>query len=789
MAMFRPRKRHLLLLVAVALLCLLAWPLPSPLFGTPYAHALLDRDGRLLAATIAPDEQWRFSPVETAPPRFARALVTFEDKRFFWHPGVDPLAIVRATRDNLRHGRVVSGGSTLTMQLARQIAGHDARTLAAKLDEAWLALRLELHYSKEALLALYASHAPFGGNVVGLNAAAWRYFDRPPAELSWAEAAMLAVLPNNPALLHPGRNREALQAKRDRLLAALHAQGDMSDLDFRLALAEPLPSSPRPLPRLAPHLLATLQQQHGDGFFHTTLSRDLQQGVMQIAARHGQRLGREGISDLAVLVLDHRDGQVRAYVGNHAAGEVNREGGMLDLIQRPRSNGSLLKPFLYALMLQEGQLLPQTLVADIPTQFAGYSPENYDRDYRGAVSARAALARSLNVPMVRLLRQYGVERFHDQLTALGLTTLFRAPADYGLTLILGGSEATLWELTGLYMNLVISARDGIDARPRRPQWLLEETPAPLPPVIGQGAAWLTLQALTDVVRPGEDSVWREYASSQPIAWKTGTSFGLRDGWAIGSNGEYTVGVWAGNAEGQGVPGLTGTTAAAPVMLEVFSLLGVTPWLRTPHWALQDIAVCADDSLLPQGDCPTRVVKAPRDSHFEQVSSHYRRIHVDSAGYRVHAGCENPLRMQTRAQFLLPAAQEFFWRRHHPEYRPLPPWREDCLARLADFTDDHPIALLYPQDGTRVMLPVDLDGRLGRVMFRAVHRDPRARLQWHLDDTYLGETRHFHERALLLTPGWHQIVLIDQHGQRLAQWVKALARDDQAVNRPVDLNQH
>src|SRR5690606_35772583 len=196
-------------------------------------------------------------------------------------------------------------------------------------------------------------------------------------------------------------------------------------------------------------------------------------------------------SDLAVLVLDHRDGQVRAYVGNHAAGEVNREGGMLDLIQRPRSNGSLLKPFLYALMLQEGQLLPQTLVADIPTQFAGYSPENYDRDYRGAVSAKAALARSLNVPMVRLLRQYGVERFHDQLTALGLTTLFRAPADYGLTLILGGSEATLWELTGLYMNLVISARDGIDARPRRPQWLQEETPAPLPPVIGQGAAWLT----------------------------------------------------------------------------------------------------------------------------------------------------------------------------------------------------------------------------------------------------------------------------------------------------------
>lgn len=771
------RKRYILFSVPVlAIAAVLAWPLPSPLLEAPYARALLDRDGRLLAATIAADEQWRFAPVAQVPPRFAEALLTFEDRRFYYHPGVDPLAVLRAARDNLRARRVVSGGSTLTMQLARQIAGHEQRTLMAKLHEAVLALRLELRFSKDELLALYASHAPFGGNVVGLNAAAWRYFDRPPTELSWAEAAVLAVLPNNPALLHPGRNREALQRRRDQLLDTLFAQGAFTALDHRLALAEPLPQAPQPLPRLAPHLLDTLQQRGNAGFFHTTLSRSLQQSVAAIAARHGQRLAREGVHDLALLVLDHRSGEVRAYVGNHAAGAADRAGSMVDLIQRPRSNGSLLKPFLYALMLDEGQLLPPTLVVDIPTHFAGYSPENYDRQYRGAVPAEQALARSLNVPMVRMLREYGVERFHDQLTALGLSTLFRPPSDYGLALILGGSESTLWELATLNMNLVRVARDGVDAQPIRPQWLLGQTPEPLPAVVGQGAAWLTLAALTDVVRPGEDSLWREYSSSQMIAWKTGTSFGLRDGWAIGSNGQYTVGVWAGNAEGQGVPELTGTAAAAPVMLEVFSLLGVTPWLPVPHWALQTLEVCANDGLLPSGDCPTQITQAPRDGHFRQLSPHYHRVQVDASGQRVHAGCENPLRMHGQSRFVLPAAQEFYWRRHHPDYQPLPPWREDCLAGLADFSSDHPMALLYPQDGTRVMVPKDLDGRLGRVMFRAVHRDPRARLQWHLNNRYLGETRHFHERALLLSPGWHQLVLVDQHGQRLVQWVKALARE-------------
>lgn len=778
----------LLLSLGVSLGVLLAWPLPAPLFEAPHATAVLDRDGRLLAATIAADGQWRFAPVQSVPPRFADALLTFEDRRFRHHPGVDPLAVLRAARDNVRQGRVVSGGSTLTMQLARQIGPPRARTLRSKVYEAWLALRLEWRHDKDTLLALYASHAPFGGNVVGLNAAAWRYFDRPPEALSWAEAAVLAVLPNNPALLHPGRNRDALAARRDGLLQRLHARGALDDLELSLALAEPLPDAPRPLPREAPHLLATLTRSAtaSDGIYRTTLDGRLQSRVSALADHHGRRLAAEGIQDLALVVVDHRDMTVQAYVGNHRAGAADRPGAMLDLVRRPRSNGSLLKPFLYALMLDEGLLLPETLVADIPTQFAGYSPENFDRLHRGAVPAREALARSLNVPMVRMLRDYGVDRFHDQLRRLGLTSLFRAPDDYGLTLILGGSEASLWELTGLYANLTATARDGVRHAPRMPALLQQSgqavpvTPVLITPVLSQGASWLTLDALIDVVRPGHEGLWRQFGASQPIAWKTGTSFGLRDGWAIGSNGRYTVGVWTGNAEGQGVPGLTGTLAAAPLMLEVFGLLGAVPWLREPVQSLQTLTVCADDGYLVRADCPTREARAPRGSHFSRVSPHYTTLHLDAQGYRVHAGCERPAHMQPRAWFQLPPVQAFFWRSHTPGYAPPPPWRSDCLEGLADYSDEQVMGLLYPQDGTRLMVPVDLDGRLGKVLFRAVHRDPRASVRWHINDRFQAETRHFHDLALRLPPGWHRITLVDQHGQRLEQWVQVLARDTQGA---------
>lgn len=758
-------------LLLMALMALQFAPLPRALGQGEYATLMLDRQGRPLAARIAADQQWRFAPVQRLPDKYRRALLTFEDRRFYWHPGIDPLAIVRATLANLHAGRVVSGGSTLTMQLARMLRDNPPRTLAEKAREAVLALQLEWRLDKQDILAEYASRAPFGGNTVGLRAAAWRYFQRSPGALSWAEAALLAVLPNSPGMIHPGRGRERLRDKRDRLLVALHRRGDLSAADLRLAKLEPLPRVAA-LAELAPRLLDSLKAEGAGPLLRTTLDAGLQRRVRDLAEQHGRRLAREGVHNLAVVVIDHRDLQVRAYVGNVTHGDARTYGPAVDIARRPRSTGSVLKPLLYGLMLDAGLILPDTLVPDLPTNYGGYSPENFDREYRGAVPAHQALSRSLNIPAVRMLRQYGVGRFHDQLAALGMSTLFRPADDYGLTLVLGGAEGTLFELTAIYARLfaTATASDGRVAPVRVLQGL---TPLAEPFPISPGAAWLTLDALRDVARPGTARQWRLYRSSQPIAWKTGTSYGLRDAWAIGSNGQYTIGVWAGNGNGEPAPSLGGAATAAPLMLDVFSLLGVAPWPRAPLDQLKSVRACVDDGFLAGGRCQAKDALAPLHSHFQRVTPYHRRIHLDANGQRVHSGCEAVARMHTREWFVLPPAQAWFYRLHHPEYRPLPAWRADCVAAARALDPHPPMALIYPHAGAALYIPRELGGQRGQAVFRVVHERPDARLFWHLDQRYLGATTHFHEWALRAAPGWHTLTLVDDRGFRLARRFKVL----------------
>lgn len=765
--------RHKLLFMLALLLAALAWlwfaPLPGALARTDYAILMLDRHGELLAARIAADQQWRFAPVDELPHKYQRALLTFEDQRFFWHPGIDPLAVARAVRDDLRAGRIVSGGSTLTMQLARILRDNPPRTFAEKASEALLALRLEMHFNKQELLIQYASRAPFGGNTVGLRAAARRYFGRAPGELSWAEAALLAVLPNNPSLIHPGRARDRLLAKRDRLLETLASQGDLTATELALAKLEALPEV-QPLPSLAPRLLNTLAS--AGPVIHTTLDASLQTRVKALADQHGARLARQGVHNVAVVVIDHQAQQVRAYVGNVTHGDPATYGAAVDIASSPRSTGSILKPFLYGLMLDAGQILPDTLVPDLPTDYGGYSPQNYDRAYRGAVPAHEALARSLNVPSVRMLKRYGVARFQTELQALGMTTLFRSADDYGLTLILGGAEGRLDELTAIYARLFAAA----SGQPAPSIQLLQTDPRDNAAAfsISPGAAWLTLNALRDVVRPGTARQWQLYSSSQPIAWKTGTSYGLRDAWAIGSNGRYTVGVWAGNANGEPAPELAGSASAAPLMLDIFGLLGTAPWPSAPLNHLKRVTTCADDGYLAGGLCDmTRTTQAPIDSHFEQVTPNHLRVHLDATGQRVHSGCAPVATMRSRDWFVLPAGQDWFYRQRHPDYRPLPTWRTDCLKDALALNETPPMALIYPHAGTSLYIPRELGGGLSQAVFRAVHRRTGAHIFWHLDDSYLGETRHFHEWAIRAAPGWHTLTLVDDQGFRLAQRFKVL----------------
>jgi penicillin-binding protein 1C len=595
---------------------------------------------------------------------------------------------------------------------------------------------------------------------VGLEAAAWRYFGRRPAELSWAEVATLAVLPNSPALVHPGRNRDRLRAKRDGLLDDLHALGHLSPEDAALAKLEPLPDAPHPLPRLAPHLLHRVP---AGTRARSTLDADLQAQATDILVRHSASLAADRVHNAAALMIDVDTGEVLVYIGNvPAVGEAPHHN-HVDVIRAPRSTGSTLKPLLYQAMLEEGELLAGELVPDVPMRIGSFVPENFGRDFDGALPASEALARSRNVPAAWMLKRYGVTRLHARLTRLGMSTLFRPAQEYGLPLILGGAEGTLWDLTGIYRHLAWTVAHP-EAETQPPvHWLQGTAPPVSPPLrLDPGATWLTLQAMQEVNRPGVHAGWRSYSSGRRIAWKTGTSFGFRDGWALGTTPRTAIGVWVGNADGEGRPNLTGTGAAAPLLFDLLDLAPQTAWFDRPVDHLVSVEVCAQSGHLAGPSCAeTRWVDAPEAGRRGAACPHCQLIHTDGHA-RVHAGCAVGDAMIEERRFSLPPHWEVRYARRNANYRPLPEWRADCRP---DDLASSAIALVHPRPGAEIIVPIELDGRRGRLVLEAAHRDPKRTVYWHLDGEYLGATDRIHQLEVAPPPGPHHLVLVDAEGER------------------------
>ena len=769
--------------------------LPAPLFDAPVSTVILDCEAKLLGASIAADEQWRFPPNPQIPDKLLQAVLCYEDKRFFRHPGVDPLAVLRALWQNLRARRVVSGASTLTMQVIRLARQGQPRTFKEKLLEAALACKLEWTLTKQDILSLYLSYAPFGGNVVGVEAASWRYFGRSPEQLTWAESAMLAVLPNSPALIHPGRNRDALLQKRNGLLDRLQREGRLDALSCGLAKQETLPPAPYPIPMFAPHLLARVQMKsgtpaanitellQGKARIRTTLVKDLQIRASEVLQRHQKTLAGNGIHNAAALIVEVQTGDVVAYIGNTGAFEQREHGNQVDIIPAPRSTGSILKPFLFAAMLQAGELLPSQLIPDIPTRIGNFAPQNYSRAYQGAVAAYMALARSLNVPAVRLLRSYGVDRFQAALKSFGMTTLSRPAREYGLTLILGGAEASLWDLTGIYASMARCLNNYRSDHPNAPAFFPPHyLPTAAPPVpaaqnpLDAPAIWLTFQAMLDVLRPDLEGAWEFFSSSRKIAWKTGTSYGYRDAWAIGVTPRYAVGVWVGNADGEGRPGLTGLDAAAPVLFDLYDLLEGYEWFPPPEADLIPIEVCAQSGYRAGPYCQhTRAIYAPRAGLQTRSCPYCQLIHTDAAQtWRVHSGCERIAAMSAISWFVLPPAMEWFYKQRHADYAPLPPYRSDCLEAGASALTSV-MTLISPDQTAHVYAPLELSGQRGRIVFEVAHRQPQTTIYWHLDQEYLGETRDLHQMALAPAPGKHTLTIIDENGEFLERTFTVLSR--------------
>ena len=737
--------------------------LPRQLFHVPYSTVVTDRNNELLGARIAPDGQWRFPPRTTTPAKIQACFIEFEDNHFFHHWGVNPVSIGRAAYQNLKAGRVISGGSTITMQTIR-LARNNPRTFSEKFIEMIWATRLEFRYSKEKILSLYVSHAPFGGNVVGLDAAAWRYFGHSADDLSWAEAAMLAVLPNSPAMIHLSKSRQALLDKRNRLLTRLHTKGVLDDSSYELALSEPLPQEPKPLPQIAPHLTDYFYQTRNGNYSVSTIDRGIQLQIEELIERWNGEFSRSDIRNIAILVIDVQKNQPIAYCGNVHFNKTN-SGNQVDIIRSPRSTGSILKPFLYYAMLQEGSILPHTLLPDIPININGFAPQNFNQQFEGAVPASEALARSLNIPTVTMLQRYGVPKFYNFLKQTGISTLTRPASHYGLSLILGGAEGTLWDITCAYTDMArcLKGLDKTDC-----SLLLSDSAHNASSVVPTSsfspcAVWQTFEAIKEVNRP-EEIDWRTIPSMQTIAWKTGTSYGFRDAWAVGVTPRYAVGVWVGNATGEGKPGLVGARTAGPVMFDVFNLLPSSPWFVRPSEGFVDAEVCHLSGHLKGRFCEETdtILILPAGLKTEACPYHHR-INLSADGtQRIYESCINTEAAIQKNWFTLPPVWEWYYKQRHPEYKTLPPFKPGCGEDIL-----RPMQFVYPTMNARIFLPRQMDGSKSQLTFELVHSVPKATVYWHLDNNYLAETQDFHKISLLPSSGKHTMTAVDNEGNTVS----------------------
>jgi len=415
--------------IAFILLVVYYFSLPRTLFEEPYATVIESQDGELLAAKIANDGQWRFPASDSVPDKFKKCIVYYEDEHFYQHFGFNPAAMYKAFQQNRSAGKVVRGGSTLTQQVIRLSRHNKKRTYYEKGIEMILATRLEFRHSKEKILELYAAHAPFGGNVVGLEMASWRYFGVQAHQLSWAESATLAVLPNAPSLIYPGKNQQKLLKKRNALLLKLYHEKVIDKMTYQLSITEPLPQKPYNLPQIAPHLLQHIAKTNEGKHIKTTINVSLQNRVNQIAAYYNNQYKQNEVHNLAIMVIDIQNRNIISYVGNAPTDKDHDKD--VDIITAPRSTGSILKPLLFASMLDDGELLPNTLVPDIPTQISGYAPENFNLTFDGAVPAQRALSRSLNIPAVLLLQEHGVNNFTNYCKNSNLETSTSIPITMG----------------------------------------------------------------------------------------------------------------------------------------------------------------------------------------------------------------------------------------------------------------------------------------------------------------------------------------------------------------------
>ncbi len=767
-------QKSILAIVTIFLLLILLTPIPSPIFNTPHTTTLQASNGQLLSAAIASDQQWRFPDSDSIPYKFKTAIRIYEDEYFNYHFGINPVSIGRAIIQNFKAGKIISGGSTLTMQTIRMAYGNQPRTYTQKVLELFAAVKIEIFYSKTSILKIYADNAPFGGNIVGISAASYRYFGRAPHQLSWAEAVSLAVLPNNPSAIYPGKNEERYLKKRNFLLHKLHQKGIIDEDDLFLAEQEPLPQKVQPLPNLGFHLLHRKMNEGGaETAIHSTLNGHLQRQATKLVNNHSKRWVGNQVHNAAAIIVEIKTGDVKAYVGNSSP--TGEHGQYVDIITSKRSPGSLLKPILYTAALDDGLIMPNQLLPDIPLFYRGFSPKNFDKKFRGAVPANQALTSSLNVPFVHLLIDYGYEKFHQKLQQMGMASLTQPASHYGLSLILGGAETTLDELTSMYAGMA-RAYQNFGERPLKKSYSQSDyfpnrttASAALPPEtleefgnLSAPSLGFAFKAMQQLNRPDQEAGWQQFKSAKHIAWKTGTSFGFRDAWAIGITDTHVVGVWLGNADGEGRPGLTGVQAAAPLLFQLIKLLPGNTSFNQPFGAAQQI--CKLSGMRASVICEAIItISIPDYLESTPTCSYHQLLHLNKKEtLQVNSNCYEVANIKNMPWFILPPVQAWYYQKYHPSYKKQPPFAPNCIG------DNQPnrFELIYPRQFAKIFIPIEQDGQRGSAIFEAAHQDKATTLFWHVDSTYWGLTEGNHQMRINATKGIHLLTIIDADGNEL-----------------------
>ena len=568
-----------------------------------YSTIVTAKDGTVLKAYLTSDEKWRmYTELDEITPEMQKAIVFKEDKYFYLHPGVNPISVLRAFFNNLIHGRRTSGASTITMQVARLIDPKN-RTYGNKIWEMFRALQIDMLYSKEEILQMYLNLVPYGGNIEGVKAASVIYLEKNPSVLSLAELTALSIIPNRPTTLRPGINNDVIVSERNRWLMRFKSSHLFPEEIIDDALHEPFNAFRTEGPDMAQHFCNRMKQQFpGNPIIKTNLNSEIQMQSEKILSSYVTQLWGLDIHNGAAIIIDNKTHQVVSYVGS-ADFYDTFDAGQVDGVRAVRSPGSTLKPILYALGFDKGILTPQTIIADVPVNYSGYSPENYDEDYHGNVSVEFALSHSLNVPAVKSLDKIGLNLLTDKLIDCNFKSIEENKKGFGLSLVLGGCGVTLEELTGLYAAF---ANQGI-YQPIK--YLQNDNDTTSVKVISDAAAYMVTEILIQLTRPDLPNFYQQAKNVPLVAWKTGTSYGRKDAWSIGYNNNYTIGVWIGNFSGKGVPELSGANVATPLLFNLFNAIekeNNKEWNRMPE-GVDFRYVCSVSGKLPNDFCNNVVI--------------------------------------------------------------------------------------------------------------------------------------------------------------------------------------